>query len=158
MTTSGRLAQRYINIMVKALAKEGENIIEEAARTKDTKVDTGNQLDAYGYAVYYNGEQKLVGYLDPFQNATEKHAGWAKRGIEPNTGRGWLSDFLNEYKLDNTRGFTLIVVNAAFYTNILERGGGNLIRKYRVISQVSSKCDSVARKYKGKVSFITYKK
>jgi len=151
-----KLFDKYKEMIINTLAKEGEAMIEEAAKTKDTKVDTGNQLDAYGYIIYYNGEVQLVGFLDPFTQSTGKHKGWKKMGIEANTGRGWLAEFTQRYKDVPKKGFALVVVNAAFYTDILERGAGNLTKKYRVISQVASTADRIARKYKGRSTYFNY--
>lgn len=151
-----KLFDKYKEMIVNTLAKEGATMIEEAAKTKDTKVVTGNQLDAYGYIIYYNGEVQLVGYLDPFTQATEKHEGWKAMGIDANTGRGWLAEFTQKYKVPRDGKFALVVVNAAFYTDILERGAGRLTKKYRVISQVASSADRIARKYKGHSTYFNY--
>lgn len=153
---ANKLLDKYMQHVISLLAKEGEAMIEEAAKTKDTKVDTGNQLDAYGYAIYYNGELKLVGYLDPVTQSTRAHKGWKAMGISDNTGRGWLADFTQKYQVPRNGKFVLVVVNAAFYTDILERGAGRLTKKYRVISQVSSMADRVARKYKGTSTLFNY--
>lgn len=151
----GRLVKRYIDMMVKALEDEGKEIIQRAIETKETQVRTGNQTDAYGYVIYYNGERKAYGYSDP-EISTGVHKGW--RNVGDNTGRGWLMEFIQNYHVPANGKFVLVIVNAAFYTNILERGGGNLTKKYRVISQVSSDVDQLAQKYNGKSSYLTYQK
>lgn len=138
------LLQRQINKIVEYLAAQGKNIINDAIRTKTTRYRTKNQNDAYGWAVYYNGKEMQRGYLTATPQATQKRNGWKRAGIERGFGRSDVIDFLNSYA-PKGNGFQLIVVNAVFYTKILERGGGGVKSRYRVISQEFSNMAKVGR-------------
>lgn len=138
------LLQRQINHIVDYLAAQGKMIIHDAIQTKDTRQRTQNQNDAYGWAVYYNGREMRRGYWTAAPQANEKRNGWRGAGIEPGYGREDVVKYLSEYK-PKTNGFQLIVVNAVFYTGILEKGGGGVKHKYRVISQEFSNMEEAGR-------------
>ena len=69
-------------------------------------------------------------------------------------GKDNIRDYLHEEYKPTTNGIVLVVVATMFYGEILERGGGKLKQKYKVISQISSDVDMVANKYKGSVRQI----
>lgn len=141
------------------LKKIGRQIIAKASATNQADIRTGNQEDAYGYAVFYNG--KMVGKsgraygLDESQSMSI-HAGWKKHNIKEGTGRDFLYRFYRNYK-PNPVGFELVVVNAAFYSQILEDGKqSSKRRKYRIISQIGNDVYALERKFKGaKVRIIS---
>lgn len=141
------LLQRQIDKIVDYLAGQGKRIIHEAVQTKDTRQRTQNQNDAYGWAVYYNGKEMRRGYWTSAPQANEKRNGWGAKGISSGYGREDLNRYFDGYK-PKTNGFQLIVVNAVFYTSILEKGGGGVKRKYRVISQEFSSMENVGSKFK----------
>lgn len=144
----------YIDRMANYLAREGERIANDALLTKQSQNDTMNQADAYGYAVFYDGVLKKKGYA-AIEMSTKPHKGWEKYGIPDGTGRDWLNEFFAEWR-PKAKGFVLIVVNAAFYSRILEegtqnnRGGKNVpARKFRIITQIASEMKDLQGKFKG---------
>lgn len=142
----------YDENFIQTLSSEGERICKLAASTKDTRNRSDNQMDAYGYAVYLNGKMKAKGYAGTEKSDTIHH-GWAKHNIEPNTGRGYLDSFFAEY-VPPVAGYHLIVVNAVYYSQILEDGMQPGV-KYRIISQVGDEIYELAQKYNGTVKIIS---
>lgn len=129
--------------IVNYLATEGQKIVNKAYWSKEAKDVSGTMHDAYGYAVYYKGQEKRRGYAAGGQMSSEVHHGWKKKGIPADTGRGYLDSFFNSYKSQVTRkGFVLICVNAVYYAQILEDGAQgrpsrSISTRYRIISQIS---------------------
>lgn len=145
----GRLMDIYVSQMVSYLAKEGQRIAMDALFTKQTDNDTMNQQDAYGYGVFYNGLLKKKGYAVTAELSRGKHRGWDKIGVPAGTGREWLDEFFAEWKPES-KGFVLIVVNAAFYSGILEQGRQNASgKKFQIISQIASEMKDLQGKFKG---------
>ncbi len=141
------LLQRQINRIVDYLGREGDRIIKLAARTAETTERTGNQGDAYGWGVFYNGSLKKIGFWTPLPAAHKAHKGYGD--VPDGTGRQWVTEFFRGEYESKSKGFELVCVNAAFYTAIQERGGGRLKHKWRVISQVYSDVDALKKKFKG---------
>lgn len=139
------LLRLQINKIINYLAEQGEKIIREAVRTKTTKNRTLNQQDAYGWAVYYAGKEVRRGYFTAAPQAKKMRNGWVSKGIIPGYGREDVEEYLNEYQ-PKSKNFYLLVVNAVFYTPILEQGRGGVMRKYRVISQEFKDLTDVGRK------------
>lgn len=136
--------------MVDYLAKQGDRIIKDAAMTAATTERTGNQGDAYGWAVYYDGVLKKMGFWTPMPAAHEKHRGY--KDTPEGTGRQWVTDYFRNEYIPADRGFSLVCVNAAFYTVFLEKGVGGKkkpVTKYRVISQIFGEMETLASKLKG---------
>lgn len=140
-----KLLQLQINKIIDYLAAQGERIIHDAVQTKDTRQRTQNQNDAYGWTVYYNGKEMRRGYWTSAPQANKKRNGWESAGIESGYGREDLIQYFRDYK-PKTTGFQLIVVNAVFYTGILEKGGGGVKRRYRVITQEFANMSEAGRK------------
>lgn len=139
----GSLQNIYINRMLSYLSQEGRRIVTTAQATKKVGDQTFNQADAFGYVVYYNGTAEERGYANTSPKSKKPHHGWDAAGIHEGTGREWLEEFISTYKAPKS-GFTLLIVNAAFYTGIQETKW-----KYRVISQTYGELDSIAAKFKG---------
>lgn len=141
----GRLRELYINQVIDYLASEGERIAIDAKGTRDTNIDTGNQEDAYGWGVYFQGKLVKYGYPVP-KGATEKHVdingqkGW---------GRDWIFQFLSKDFKPETDGFCLVVANAAWYSVDHEDGATPTGTKYRIISQSIGMMNSLKQKFKG---------
>lgn len=132
---------------IKSLTEDAERILQKANQTRETQNDTYNQEDAYGYGIYYNDKLLKKGYLNDTPKANEIHKGWAKHNIEANTGRGYLDEYLDNYK-PSKKGLTLIVVNAVYYSPILEDGRqGNSGRRYKILSQIASDFKQLEIKY-----------
>lgn len=144
------LLQRYIDRMADYLAKQGEKIAQKALATRSTTPQSQNQDDAFGYAVFYNSEKVRKGYARPSRQATEPHKGYSKIGIKEGFGRDWLDEWIESYEPES-KGFVLVVVNAAFYTVPLEKGTyrKSSTTKYRIISQIYSDMETLATKTKG---------
>lgn len=137
-----------MNINIRAafiddLAKVGKQIVEESQRTKEVGNRSYNQADAYGYVVYDSGKAVRIGYATSSPKSTGIHHGWEAKGIKAGTGRDWLNDFINKFDPPKD-GMALLVVNAAFYSNIHETK-----YNYKVISQTFDKLDPIKDEFKG---------
>lgn len=149
------LLQRQTKKIVEYLAKKGDEIIRKAALTRGTKRRKGNQLDAYGWCVYYGGKRAAQGYLTPSKTADTPHRGWSNKGYGRTFGRDDVVLFFDEYE-PQSDGFILVCVNAVFYTTIQENpntGRGQV--KYRVISQIASDMQNIADNFKGARIYTT---
>lgn len=153
----GRLMNMYIRRMVNYLAREGDRIARRALASKDALDRSGNMADAYGYIVFYEGKVKKKGYALPTNMASDVHKGWDKIGVKDGTGREWLDDFMDTWKPES-KGFVLIVVNAAFYSGILEQGrqtnrGANphYGKQFQIISQIVGDMKDLQEQFKGSV-------
>lgn len=139
-----RKASPYIDQLAKKLADDGRRLIERAYLQADyNKNRTQNLHDSYGSAVYYNN-QLYPNTKRYFSKAatTSKYDPYANEAV---TGRRAIDDFFNEYN-PTTDGLELVVAVAIFYGEILERGGGNLRRKYKVISMIGDDIRELAQK------------
>lgn len=145
---ASNLLQMQINKIIDYLADKGKSIIRDAVATKDTLTRKRNQQDAYGWAVYFNGREMKRGYYTETRTAEKQRNGWKEKGIAPGYGRDDLESYFNQYK-PKTNGFQLIVVNAVFYTEILEKGASHLTRKFMVITQEMANMENVAKQFKG---------
>lgn len=145
--------RQAIQQIVNKLAEDGERICKEAARTKETASRSYNQLDAFGYAVYSDGKLVKKGYAAPEQSK-KQHKGWAKKGIPADTGRGYLDKFFQDHKAPANR-FQLVVVNAIYYTKILEDGKGFGGAKYKIITQIGDDMYKLQEQYGGRIDVIS---
>lgn len=141
--------------MVSYLAKEGDRIAQKAMISKEALDRSGNMSDAYGYIVFYEGKVKKKGYALPTNMASDIHKGWDKIGVDAGTGREWLDEFMDTWKPESN-GFVLIVVNAAFYSGILEQGrqtnrgsAAHYGKQFQIISQIASDMKDLQGKFKG---------
>lgn len=137
------------------LAEEGQKIVNKAYWSKEAKDVSGTMHDAYGYAVYLDGQEKRRGYAAGGQMSSEVHHGWKKKGIPADTGRGYLDSFFSSYKSQvNQKGFVLVCVNAVYYAQILEDGAQgrpnrSISTRYRIISQISDSMYEFQKIFKG---------
>lgn len=126
------LKSQLTEAIVDELWEHGRMTAERAAATKQTRTITGNQMDAYGWAVYHNGELKRKGHVTEPQMAK-------KKPTSGEFGRYYLDRYFEE--LPDTgleevvSGFSLVVCNAMWYTAIHEAGATPSGRIYRVVSQ-----------------------
>ena len=120
--------------------------------------------DSYGSAVYYNGQlqKRTIRYLGPEMGTSKSGLTtnwvWDKPRSMPDwrgerritgdyiqmRGRDEIMDFFERYK-PATNALHLVVVAAMWYANVLEKGGGNLKRKYKVISGAKDVMQMVQR-------------
>lgn len=141
----GRLQDLYINKVVNFLSHHGSMIARQAAMTHDTKVETGNQEDAYGWGVYYNKQLVNWGYANQAMIAVKPHRD--KYGGK-SYGKEWIFDFLANDFIPESNGFCLVVANAAPYSVSHELGDTPTGRKYRIISQVVNYVKGLQRGFK----------
>lgn len=139
-----KLKDLYVNRMLSLLEAQGKKIIAEAKATKETKNDTFNQYDAFGYLVYFNGDLKRWSSFPP--KAEKPHKGWEKHDIPAATGSAWAEMFKDEFKPPK-KGFSLVVFNAAFYSRIQEEGTASV--KYKILSQVVGSMKGITEQFKG---------
>lgn len=143
---------KYIQKYAEKLADDGRKLINKAFLTADFKKDkTQNLHDSYGCAVYYkkmlvSGTKRILS-----QKATQPR--YNKYSGQNEYGYNEINDFLDSYRPSGD-GLVLVIAVAMFYGEILEKGKGNLKRKYKVISGVSSDIKALADKYKGTVRDI----
>lgn len=146
----GRLERLYVDRMVDYLSRRAAEIIERAMQTKTTAIETGNQIDAYGYAIWYKGNLEKKGIGDPEHGryAEDPHKGYGD--IPEAFGSEWADMFISEFPSKHPlpkNAFCLVVFNAAFYSRILEEGGGGVKKRYQIISQVIGDLDSLGKEF-----------
>lgn len=146
----GRLERLYVDRMVDYLSRRAAEIIERAMQTKTTAIETGNQIDAYGYAIWYKDSLEKKGIGDPEHGryAEDPHKGYGD--IPEAFGSEWADMFISEFPSKHPlpkNAFCLVVFNAAFYSRILEEGGGGVKKRYQIISQVIGDLDSLGKEF-----------
>lgn len=146
----GRLERLYVDRMVDYLSRRAAEIIERAMQSKTTAIETGNQIDAYGYAIWYKGSLEKKGIGDPEHGryAEGPHKGYGD--IPEAFGSEWADMFISEFPSKHPlpkNAFCLVVFNAAFYSRILEEGGGGVKKRYQIISQVIGDLDSLGKEF-----------
>lgn len=148
-----RWLDAVLNALFDELIKDGEKVIDNAARSKEAHTREGNQEDAYGSAVYYNGKVVRRSYYNKSAIASKPQKAWKKHSIPEASGREHLDRFFEQYRPKGK--IELVCINAIYTTNILEagaqsgKGGPNLRAKYRIISQAMTDMEELQRKYKG---------
>lgn len=133
---------------------DAKRIVKKAADSKEAKNRSFNMMDAYGYAIYFNGKQMRHGYASDITMSKGIHKGWAKHSIPADDGRGYLDQFFKEYT-PKSKGIELVVVNAIYYASILEAGKGFGGATFRIISQIESDMDTLKQKHGGRVRFFS---
>lgn len=157
------LSSKMLSSLFDSLIADGKRVIANAATTTDLKrkIVSGNLQDAYGAAVYFDGKIVRQAFYNETPISSGVHKGWEKRGIGPNTGRGYLEKFFSSYQ--PKARLCLLCVNAVYYTDILEDGAQgrphvDISTKYHIISQTMSDMANIQRKYKGsKIGRVTYR-
>lgn len=119
--------------VVEALASIGREVIERAAESKRTGNDLMNQMEAFGYGVFFNGECVRQGYLDKskYRGDHRNKDGRMVKGAEPDRkrhrmGRSMALHDIRDHKPDHTR-YELYIVNAMWYSAIHEAWGLKII-------------------------------
>ena len=171
MAKKDSLKDTITNTLIDELAKDGYEAIKLAYQTKDYTDRTYNLHDSYGSAVYNNGKliKRTISYVGQEKYTRGRYTGWIwnKSRSAPNfrgdrfhpgdevemTGREEVMDFFSQYTPPG-RGLQLVIIAAMWYGTILEKGGGNLKKKYRVISGAKTIMDAFAKKYHGSVTQI----
>ena len=115
--------------VLNALAAIGREAIERAAESKATGNITLNQMEAFGYGVYFGGERRKIGFLDKadYRGNHRNKAGKDVKGAERDPKRGRMGrsmalHLLRDYK-PKSNWYELYIVNAMWYTAIHEHWG-----------------------------------
>lgn len=143
------LRDQALQIIVASLDKDARRILRECVDERTYQHQTFNLYDSYGYGIYLQGKLVKDGYLDATPKATESKK-WYGKTLQ---GRDEITRFLkSEY---HPVGIIDLAVAAAMpYAKVLEDGGGNLKKSYRVISMSFQKLHELAYDYEGKVRII----
>lgn len=135
-----------INKIVDMLATEGGKLITQAVNSRDYTHRTLNLHDSYGSAVYLNGAlvERSVRTLPAQATKAKKYKGNEIRGAEE------IVKYFRSYKPKSE--IELVVAAAMPYGVVLEKGGGGLRRKYKVISGINTEVTALAAKLNAKVN------
>jgi hypothetical protein len=134
-----RLGKLYLKMKA-----DCKRVVEEAIRTSEFTSRTGNLEDSYGAALYYDGVflEETLYYKEPTSIVPKRWKGSLVKGHEE------MMNYFMSFK-PVKKGFTLVLVAAMPYGEILERGGGNLKRKYKVIVGANGLMRRLASEYDG---------
>ena len=141
------LAQKYINQYAIRLANEGKKLIDRAFASADfNKNRTQNLHDSYGSAVYLNGAlvERSIRTLPAQATKAKKYKGNEIRGAEE------IIKYFRSYKPKSE--IELVVAAAMPYGVVLEKGGGGLRHKYKVISGINTEVGNLAARLNAKVN------
>ena len=128
------------------LATEGGNLITQAVSSRDYTHRTLNLHDSYGSAVYLNGKlvEKSVMLLGSKATKAKSYKGSKLKGSEE------IMKYFQSYKPKSE--IELVVAAAMPYGVVLEKGGGGLRRKYKVISGINTEVGNLAARLNAKVN------
>ena len=135
-----------IDKFVDMLADEGGKLILQAVNSRDYTHRTYNLHDSYGSAVYLNGKlvEKSVMLLGSKATKAKSYKGSKLKGSEE------IMKYFQSYKPKSD--IELLVVAAMPYGVVLEKGGGGLRRKYKVISGINTEVGNLAARLNAKVN------
>lgn len=119
--------------VVRVLLDIGREALQRAASSKKTQNISGNQLEAYGCAVYYFGERQGTRFLegDQWRDFHERDDGSTAQGTykDPKRGkwgRGQALHAARDHKTDFP-GYELFLFNAMYYSAAHEAWGLTII-------------------------------
>ena len=135
-----------IDKFVDMLADEGGKLILQAVNSRDYTHRTMNLHDSYGSAVYLNGKlvEKSVMLLGSKATKAKSYKGSKLKGSEE------IMKYFQSYKPKSE--IELVVAAAMPYGVVLEKGGGGLRRKYKVISGINTEVGNLAARLNAKVN------
>ena len=135
-----------IDKFVDMLATEGGNLITQAVNSRDYTHRTLNLHDSYGSAVYMDGAlvERSIRTLPAQATKAKKYKGSEIRGAEE------IIKYFRSYKPKSE--MELVVAAAMPYGVVLEKGGGGLRRKYKVISGINTEVGNLAARLNAKVN------
>lgn len=135
-----------INKFVDMLANEGGKLILQAVNSRDYTHRTYNLHDSYGSAVYLNGKlvEKSVMLLGSKATKAKSYKGSKLKGSEE------IMKYFRSYKPKSA--IELVVAAAMPYGVVLEKGGGGLRHKYKVISGINTEVGNLAAMLNAKVN------
>ena len=127
------------------LADEGGKLILQAVNSRDYTHRTYNLHDSYGSAVYLNGKlvEKSVMLLGSKATKAKSYKGSKLNGSEE------IMKYFRSYKPKSA--IELLVAAAMPYGVVLEKGGGGLRHKYKVISGINTEVGNLAARLNAKV-------
>ena len=128
------------------LSDEGGKLIEQAVNSRDYTHRTLNLHDSYGSAVYLNGAlvERSIRTLPAQATKAKKYKGSNLKGSEE------IMKYFQSYKPKSD--IELLVAAAMPYGVVLEKGGGGLRRKYKVISGINTEVGNLAARLNAKVN------
>ena len=128
------------------LATEGGKLILQAVNSRDYTHRTYNLHDSYGSAVYLNGKlvEKSVMLLGSKATKAKSYKGSKLKGSEE------IMKYFQSYKPKSE--IELVVAAAMPYGVVLEKGGGGLRHKYKVISGINTEVGNLAARLNAKVN------
>lgn len=135
-----------IDKFVDMLADEGGKLILQAVNSRDYTHRTYNLHDSYGSAVYLNGAlvEKSVMLLGSKATKAKSYKGSKLKGSEE------IMKYFQSYKPKSE--IELVVAAAMPYGVVLEKGGGGLKHKYKVISGINTEVGNLAARLNAKVN------
>ena len=148
MASISNIQKYFVRQYATELAQEGKKLIDKAFATANfDKNKTQNLHDSYGSCVFYNGKE-----IPNTRRYVGRKATVGKKNPQGELilGREEIDQYFDQYR-PTTKGFELVTAAAIFYAEILEKGEGNLKRKYRVISGLSSEINALAKRTGGRV-------
>lgn len=127
------------------LSDEGGKLILQAVNSRDYTHRTLNLHDSYGSAVYLNGAlvEKSVMLLGSKATKAKSYKGSKLKGSEE------IMKYFQSYKPKSE--IELVVAAAMPYGVVLEKGGGGIRRKYKVISGINTEVGNLASRLNAKV-------
>ena len=128
------------------LADEGGKLILQAVNSRDYTHRTYNLHDSYGSAVYLNDKlvEKSVMLLGSKATKAKSYKGSKLKGSEE------IMKYFRSYKPKSA--IELVVAAAMPYGVVLEKGGGGLRHKYKVISGINTEVGNLAARLNAKVN------
>ena len=138
--------------IVQDMAKDCERLVYYAIHTATFTSQTGNLVDSYGAAVYKDG----VFVENTFFTAPIQATVSNKWYNEYKYGKDEMIKYFRDFK-PRTKGFTIVLVAAMPYAEVLEKGSAGLHHKYKVISGAYSLLQDLAENYSGKRGYKKYK-
>lgn len=129
---------------IKSLFPKCKEAVKAAIATNEFTNRTGNLHDSYGAALYYNDKliSESIYYEEPIAVTRKPWKG------EMKSGHNEMKEYLKRFR-PRKKGITLVLVAAMPYGEILERGGGNLRRKYKVIVGANTVMRKIAAEISG---------
>lgn len=133
--------------IIEPLIEDGEKVLRTAIETADYTHRTHNLEDSYAFAIYHDGYmvEDTMRFLYPNPKATERKE-WYNAFYY---GRYEAEEYLLNYR-PRTKGISFVMIAAMPYGEVLEHGGGNLKRKYKVITGANSAMRELAAKVQGR--------
>lgn len=136
--------------VISTLAKHGRELMLKAYGSSTPDIITGNQNDAFGYAVYYNGQLKRKGDVGSTAIKPEP---------DKKRGKSGLSEARRAPRRyhPSAMGYVLLVYNAMWYSSAHEyRYGPGRLGTMKVVQQIAPQLYTIAGKYEARVEFINF--